>query len=243
MTIDAINSELEAHYNNYFPIMKIETESSLEKLSVPILMKVDKSYYDPTKPTIMVFGQEVNVWGDEKFHRYIDIEDNEREAITSIMNHYQWQLQTLKTKRSLFIKAFLKVKEELGDKYNILWNNIYKYSYDGKRTWDYIKGDDYEKILAHQQPLMKHELELFQPVGMIFFTGHGLDKAIEKNLDATISKKRIFENGSVEIELKSEFSISQNMKVFRTYHPQYLARKNNLDSILEYIKKVFLEES
>ena len=96
--------------------------------------------------------------------------------------------------------------------------------------------------MKHQKEFMKFELELFQPKGMIFFTGKRLDRAIEHNLDAKVKCIKHYDTFSSRLDIKSNFNIDEDVKVLRSYHPQYLSRKKKLDSVVEYTKELFLNK-
>lgn len=244
MTINEYNKELEVFYLKYFNENKIEDSLTLDKLSVPMLLKLDESYFNPEKPTIIIFGQETKYWGKKDFNTYFHLRDKVDETVKSVMNHYSWQLNNTKRKtRSVLIRTNRKIQNQLTDNYNILWSNIYKYSYDGKRVSKNVTKEHFKTIMKHQKEFMKFELELFQPKGMIFFTGKRLDREIEHNLDAKVKWIENYDAFSSRLDIKSTFNIDEDIKVLRSYYPQYLSRKKKLDSVVEYSKELFLKKT
>jgi len=204
-----------------------------------MLLKVNENYFNPEKPTIIIFGQETNIWGEKNHNTYFDIRDDSEETIKSVMGHYEWQLNRLKSKSTL-ITLNIAIKEQLSYKYNILWSNLYKYSYDGKRLTKNVSKEHFKNIMKHQKAFMKFELELFQPQGMIFLTGKKLDTEIEYNLNSQVERVENYGEFCSKLKITSEFDISKDIKAFRTPHPdRYRWEKIDKNDVLECLLKSF----
>jgi len=239
MNIKEYNQKLEEFYSDFLQSNPIEDSSNLNKLSAPMLLKVNESYFDPKKPTIMIFGQETNIWGEKDLNTYFNIRDNTDATIESLMRHYEWQLNRQKSKSTL-ISLNILLKEKLGAKYNLLWNNLYKYSYDGKRTSKFVSKEHFKNIMKHQKPLIQFELELFQPQGMIFLTGKGLDREVEYNLNAKVEKIKDYGKHCSQLKIISDFNIDKGIKAFRTPHPdRYRWEKINKNDVVDCIVENF----
>ena len=239
MTVNEYNKKLEEFYFDYFKSNEIIDSSNLNKLSVPMLLKVNENYFDPNKPTIFIFGQETNIWGEENHNTYFHLRDNTDSTIKSVMGHYEWQLNRSKSKSTL-ITLNIDLKEKLSAKYNVLWSNLYKYSYEGKRITKNVSKEHFKNIMKHQKEFMKFELELFQPEGMIFLTGKNLDTEIEHNLNAKVERINNYGEFCSQLKITSDFDIKQDMKVFRTPHPdRYRWEKINKNDVIECIADNF----
>jgi hypothetical protein len=244
MTIEEYNQKLEAFYFDYFKSNGISDSTNLNKLSVPMLLKMNENYFNPEKPTIIIFGQETNIWGVENHSTYFDIRDNTEETIKSVMGHYEWQLNRLKSKSTL-ITLNIAIKEKLGYKYNILWSNLYKYSYGGKRLYGSrtknVSKEHFKNIMKHQKSFMKFELELLQPQGMIFLTGKGLDTEIEYNLNSKVERVENYGDHCSRLNIRSDFDIDENIKTFRAPHPDWCRYRKDINqkNVIEYLTEVF----
>lgn len=239
MTINQYNRKLEAFYLNYFTSNEIIDSSNLDKLSVPMLLKVNENYFDPKKPTIFIFGQETKYWGEEPYNTYFSIRDSSGKTIKYIMEHYEYKLKEKKSKSPL-LTLNRDIKDKLGFKYNVLWNNLYKYSYEGERISKYVSKEHFKNIMKHQKVFMQFELELFQPQGMIFLTGKGLDTELEYNFNCHIERLKSYGDYCSQLKITSDFNIDKEIQTFRTPHPGWCKwGKISKDEIIKYIVQFF----
>lgn len=238
--IDMKNNELKREYQNYMNTL-IKKGLCHENLSVPMTIKLHEKYYDPNIPTIMVLGQETNHFGDEfKLFNQVTVENMEA-VIKDLLGNYEWRLceylNSYEADTAPFFRFLKELKKRLNNEFNMVWDNLYRHSYfndeEGVRLYGKIDPKLYDALLLEQKQLLHAEIDIIKPDYLVFLTGHGLDHGIENILDVSVTKEKIFRDGSVELKLEGSLS---NIPTLRTYHPGYLNRKSQqFEDVLNWI--------
>ena len=186
------------------------------ELSAPILIKIPTSYL-LQDVKLMIIGQQTQGWGDGDINDLLDCYED--------FNFGE------KYYASPFWNITRKIEKALGiDRFAIVWSNLNRCDYNGKRPPIKI-----EKDLRILFPLLLGEIEILQPDVVIFFTGPYFDEHIKH---AFINSR--FE--SVETFTNKELSrINHKLlpqHTYRTYHPKYLRISRIESKIIEYFQRI-----
>ena len=223
----------------YKDTLKIDTLLKLEdkdNLSAPLLLKVFDSYLN-SKIKIMFVGKETNHWLSHKSRpiekRGINYLINDYEVFDELIRRYEKCLQDTNSKTSnrffskynLFNKTFN--NNELGA---IIWNNLYKCSYDKNRGYSKNSKGHSELLDELSKKLFNYELELLQPDVIVFVSGPTYDSTIKDFLgnykkSEVMIKRRLWK---FEYELISGIE-KKDVICYRTIHPDYYARNQKIE--------------
>lgn len=190
---------------------------------------------------MLVVGQETyNCW----YRANVDIKDNLFMKFQMREYHKFTNKQTSQP-QSAFWRAIKYLKEELLQSKNqnntdFVWTNLCKYDCNGKRPNKELQNEIFNAF-THENHVFLDEIKIYEPDVVIFMTGPQYDWYFE----------RIF-NDSVELLPVNDFSARAFARVkskslpfhsYRIYHPNYLSRTKQLNTILENIIQNFKQNT
>jgi len=228
-----IQEELKTLYKTILSVDKLNELSEPENLSAPLLLNIQESYLK-SKPRIMFVGKETNHWLTK------NRPSEDRKGINFLINHFDEAFQRLfhrydealsdnfeKTKSDFFTVYNKFTNGELG---SVVWNNLFKMSYDQKKS----KKNNFSKSSINHSDVLRKlskdtfigELEILKPDILIFVTGADYDKVIKdffpnyETINVKI-KKRLW-----KFKLKID---NKEIICYRTIHPYYYKRNQKTE--------------
>ncbi|MGF7141473.1 hypothetical protein [Roseimarinus sediminis] len=189
-----------------------------KKATNPFLLTVPTDY-ESFQNKIMVFGQETNGWCGEcgdggAFSNNID-------KSLGIYNSFYLDGGIRKYKGP-FWNEFKRIKREIEKRKNsvFVYNNINKIGKLGRGNLDKINEIQFRKF-----NIINDEINLLKPDIIIFLTGPNYDFFIKKNIGAF--EQTTISDSIFRIVFTSKH---QNIKCFKTYHPNalYHQKKNRI---------------
>jgi len=116
-------------------------------------------------------------------------------------------------------------KQEAG-----IWTNLFRVDVGGELP----DGAILASVLKFQEGLLRKELTILNPHIVIFTTYWGYDSIIEKEFGVV----RKYEIDGIEEQVLCRLEIpNQSFNAFRTYHPNYLQRSQNFDTVTDMLIK------
>lgn len=206
----------------------------------PLLIKINEVNYGKADLKIMVFGQETNGW--ETKVSEIEIPMNESinlvdKTVDTFMNTY-YNFFNRTDLKSPFWNAFKNIRKLTREmNCEIVWNNVYKIGNRGRnlnRPHEMIRQieNDYFDVI-------QEEISILKPDVILFLTG--------PNYEARVNKKfgiRGYHSiSNHETNKLARISISNEILVYRTYHPNYLQLHKLLKEYLKHIVTDIKKES
>lgn len=191
----------------------ISTRNEIANSHGPYLCSPGKEYLDSLVKLVIV-GQETNGW-------------SRHNQIVEQMQTYEKFDLGKKYVSSPFWNVIRKIeKGVIGKQYCSASLNLNKFDVNGKppRENNLAKIEKFDTIL-------NLEILALKPDAVIFFTGWKYDKRIENCLNSTVEMVPGFNRRELgQIKLANE-----PIKIFRTYHPNYLRRSGKEAKIIDEI--------
>lgn len=204
-------------------------------LSAPFLIKYSEEYIaQPLR--LMVVGQETfNCW----YRTSTDIEissfiQDQMDEYAKYVNKEETQPQSPFWQAIKLLKRGLNLSLHKNNK-NIIWTNICKYDYNGKRPSIEIQKEILDAFSIDGRYILLDEIEIFKPDVIVFFTGPQYDWYFEKIFGPELHKKQIDPNFSIRGFAKIELKNVLPEHTYRLYHPNYLRRTKSLDDVINKI--------
>lgn len=178
----------------------------------------------------MIFGQETNFWCGEcgnqgEYSRSLEksIEIYTTFYMKGGINNY----------RGPFWNEYKRIRNEVQKNYSsyFIWNNINKIGCMGKGNVPAI-----DELQFTYFDVVKDEIRILKPTTIIFLTGNSYNHFIKNNIGEFDEED--INDCITEIKFKNEF---QNIKGYKTFHPNALYRKSKnkivIPKIIDLIKK------
>jgi len=218
------NEKLFEIYKENINILNTNSEKQAQ-VTHPFLLSIPDDCGNKIK--IMIFGQETNDWGE--------FSDNNIEKKMDAYKNFWFDKNSKFSKVGTFQQVLTKFQNMLEiDKTCCIWNNTIKI---GKRK---DKGIPSQELLDWQEnwfDVVKQEVELLKPDFIIFFNANKTyDKYIEKSL-GKYTQSKYSDKYKKNAFSKLVFEDYKEIKVFRTYHPNYLRRSKLENEILNLLIK------
>jgi hypothetical protein len=188
-----------------------------DSISGPLLMSPNDKYAKQTIP-FLVIGQETNGW-------------ESKGECESLMYEYETFNVGEKHSRYPFWNVVRKIEKTLGNEAcSCAWTNISKYDQDSRRP-----DKAHEEIFSIVDNLLIDEIKIVKPKICIFFTSPHFDYRLQNIFDNQIE---FIETYCFDMEILCQLK-HPNLPVltFRTYHPGYLRRSRNEESVIDFIGK------
>jgi len=184
-----MNNKLRELYRSVFTIENIKKIPEREKLSAPLLINVYDSYIN-SKLKIMFVGKETNHWLTHQSR------DEDEKGINYLLNHYETAFHSLfqryenafidndGSKKSAFFSQYMNIRKQLtsNELGSIVWNNIYKLSYDQNNGFS-KSSKSHKEVCVLSKQLFLEELNILEPDVIIFVTCASYDSEIKKYLN------------------------------------------------------------
>lgn len=227
MTLQEKQNKLNELYKPFFNNVKDKVGNEIGQYGNPLLIDLAKT--NNINTDVMIFGQETNTW-------YNDIKN-----IDELIEIYSKFLNDNLRSNTPFWQCF---RKWLGDENGVyVWNNLSKMDYnnsdgDNRSILGCPNEKIREEILKESAKIIKKEIEIIEPKIIIFLSGPSYDFIIEDYLGG--KKKDNLEIAKIAEERQlCEFELKgfENIKSFRTYHPEYLNRSGDLkNKIVEFLR-------
>ena len=206
--------------------MKLE---HVDEFSSPLLVTTNPCYLEGIKKApvkILYIGQEVNTWGNSLKHLRLDAKQLEE-------IYYQFFCLNYATNKDFWkaARSFIEVEKQDLSKY-IIWNNAL------------IAGrKDAKGAPAHAQELMNISVDYLTYL-INYFEPDLIVTVVGPKDPYYQVLSQLFKNCNIKITgyptSKNPLIISEDNRLYWTYHPNYLNRIASKKEILETIKKAVL---
>jgi len=222
MNIQALNTQLCNVYKEFWQT----TYSILPKekgLSAPLFSKISCD----CKQFFMMVGQQTRGWQPEILN------SNDPDPVKCLMNAYECFKMGEKYAKSPFGNASKRMNNKLKSSgYGFIWSNIITADQALRRP-----DPEIEEIIC-QYGLLRREISIMKGQAIVFFTGPCYDNRI----------KSVFPDVSfTPIPLYEKYLCRLQHPIlpfhsYRTYHPNYLRRRKQMNNILDHVSLLILDE-
>ena len=199
-----IQKKLNQIYNIELNKNKINSLKDINKLSAPLLIKVNENYLN-SNLKIMYIGKETNHWLThhsikQNKRGLVGVYNNDVLDIDRLLKRYNKRMTQLNDwKKNAIFKQYKNIKDQLIDTKigsgSIIWNNLFKMSYDRGKGYSKSSLGHSKELQIISKKIFLKELEILKPNILIFVVGSTYDKVIKdylkeyKTIEVVIPKK------------------------------------------------------
>jgi hypothetical protein len=220
--VNTIQEQLNKVYQDVLSKTRVEALKDKERLSAPLLIKVNESFLNATK-RIMYIGKETNHWLtdpkislDRRGLMGVYKADGSLDIDRLLVRYNKRMTQSENWKKNALFKQYKNIKDQLVDTEvgsgSIVWNNLFKMSYDRGRGYSKTSLGHSSALEEVSKEIFIKEIEILKPDILIFVTGASYDKVIKNYLQE-------YKTIEVVIPKKLWKFKYKHMVCYRTIHP------------------------
>lgn len=251
MPIDqSIQEKLNTLYEEFKKNTVFPPEIS-ERASPPLLLSVSQAWtQSPNR--ILIIGQETQGWDFDPGDYFPELESSIRNfsdfqklhnsvpALTAGYRAFEFARHQPANYNSPFWRAYRSVRSALSEQEDgpetaVLWTNLFRVDLDGGSVLKNGSPEEVAQIREAGIKLLRAEINLLKPTGVIFFTGPNYDEHLHAHFPATQACHFLDHDPQKTAILKHPWL---PLRSFRTYHPGYLSRSGQLGIIQEIIQQL-----